>query len=199
MELRGISALTRRVAVGSAHGRFQPLHNGHMEYLLAAKSRCEFLWVGVTQYIASALHSSAADPHRAEPMNNPLTYFERAQLISRALTEARVSPSEFGIIPFPIEEPDLLEEFLPRSVPVFTTIYDRWNRHKLALLQALGYNVHVLWERDDSQKTYRGTVIRELIATGTDSTWQSQVPPATVELVDELQLRQRLRRLRSQG
>ncbi len=37
-------------AEGCVHGRFQPFHNGHLEYVLAAQSRCAFLWVGITKY-----------------------------------------------------------------------------------------------------------------------------------------------------
>ncbi|MEE3919398.1 hypothetical protein V2I01_16940 [Micromonospora sp. BRA006-A] len=34
---------------GFAHGRFQVLHMEHLEYLLAAAERCDFLHVGITQ------------------------------------------------------------------------------------------------------------------------------------------------------
>ncbi len=33
---------------GMIHGRFQPFHNGHLEYLLAALERCETLIIGIT-------------------------------------------------------------------------------------------------------------------------------------------------------
>ena len=34
--------------VGVIHGRFQGLHLAHMEYLLAGKSRCRFMYIGIT-------------------------------------------------------------------------------------------------------------------------------------------------------
>ena len=35
---------------GSVHGRFQPPHNGHLEYILAAKVQVKFLWIGIARY-----------------------------------------------------------------------------------------------------------------------------------------------------
>jgi len=35
---------------GSIHGRFQPFHNEHLDYVLRALDRCDFLWIGITQY-----------------------------------------------------------------------------------------------------------------------------------------------------
>jgi len=37
-----------RVALGMIHGRFQPFHTGHLEYLVAAAGRCRRLAVGIT-------------------------------------------------------------------------------------------------------------------------------------------------------
>ena len=38
------------VALGMIHGRFQPFHNGHLEYMVAAAARCTRLAVGITRY-----------------------------------------------------------------------------------------------------------------------------------------------------
>ena len=42
---------------GVIHGRFQGLHNGHMEYLLTAKKRCDFLVIGITNFLGNAVDS----------------------------------------------------------------------------------------------------------------------------------------------
>ena len=34
--------------IGVIHGRFQMLHHGHMEYLLAGKKRCQRLIIGIS-------------------------------------------------------------------------------------------------------------------------------------------------------
>ena len=33
---------------GMIHGRFQPFHNGHLEYMRGAAERSDELWVGIT-------------------------------------------------------------------------------------------------------------------------------------------------------
>ena len=121
--------------VGSVHGRFQPFHNGHLEYLAAARAHCSFLWVGITQINIRALAASPVDPHREKPVNNPLTYFERAKLITAVLVDEGWPLSSFAIVPFPIEDPVNLATFLDLSVPIFTTVYDDWNREKVRLLK----------------------------------------------------------------
>jgi nicotinamide mononucleotide adenylyltransferase len=184
---------SEKVAVGSAHGRFQPLHLGHLEYLVAAKQRCEFMWVGITQYLAPALQATTPeDLHRALPQNNPLTFFERADILRVALSEAGVPGGEYAVTPFPIEEPSLLPNFLDLGVHIFTTVYDDWNRHKIDVLRGRGYQVSILWERDVKQ--YAGVEVRRSILEG-DGRWREMVSPATAAKLDDLGIDERLRNL----
>lgn len=181
--------------VGSVHGRFQPLHNGHLEYLLAAFEDATFVYIGLTQpdirHLQETLHAS----HRSLKYSNPLTYFERLCLISETLKDAGVDSSRYSVVPFPIEEPDKISDYLPNSVPCYTTIYDDWNRQKIRLLESKGYTVKVLWERQD--KEIQGSRIRDSIRTGSNS-WEEQVPKATIEVVEKLELRERLVRLHAE-
>lgn len=180
-----------RYEIASAHGRFQPLHNGHMEYLLAAKEACQFLCVGITQYVRSHLIDvKGAGEHRASIAANPLTYYERQAIIIDALTEAGLGREDFTVIPFPIEQPEVLAEFLPPDVPVLTTICEPWNRVKVRRLQQAGYNVDILWERES--KKVSGQRVRELIA-NRDPEYLSLVPTATAKMVESLRLWNRIR------
>src|SRR5437867_9533803 len=113
---------------GSAHGRFQPLHNDHLEYLRSAADKCEFLWIGITMPDITPLHLKPLGRHRERADANPLTYFERISIISAALVDAGISRSSFGFVPFPIETPLSLTNYLPIEIPCFTTICDQWNR-----------------------------------------------------------------------
>jgi cytidyltransferase-like protein len=63
-----------RFPQASAHGRFQPFHNGHLEYILAAKERCDFLWIGITKF--EIFTTTPLGRQRERPENNSLTYFE---------------------------------------------------------------------------------------------------------------------------
>src|SRR5260370_2605555 len=108
-----------RLPVGCVHGRFQPFHNDHLEYVLAAKDRCEFLWIGITKYDVTPAELSPLARHRERPENNPLTYFERINVIADALLESHVERRTFGFVPFPIETPQRLPAFMPISIPCF--------------------------------------------------------------------------------
>ena len=52
-------------AVGVIHGRFQMLHYGHMEYLLAGKERCERLIIGISNPDVTLVKFNDANPHRS--------------------------------------------------------------------------------------------------------------------------------------
>jgi cytidyltransferase-like protein len=181
---------------GSVNGRFQPPHNGHLEYILAAKSQCRFLWVGITRYDIRDRIPSPVDPHREYQISNPLTYFERVQIITDMLLEANVPRGEFACTPFPIDDPGILPDFMSTSIPCFTTIFDRWNREKVARLENLGYKVIVLYER--AEKALEGTAIRNLMLSGSLE-WEKMVPPATVRAVHHLNLLARLAQIKYQA
>jgi cytidyltransferase-like protein len=178
--------------IASVHGRFQPLHLGHMEYIMAAFAKANFLFVGLTQPDIRDLKETPEASHRAFAYSNPLTYFERRELIVDALSDAGKPRTTFEIIPFPIETPARLPDFLPVTVPCLTTVYDDWNREKVRRLVATGYKVDVLWDREE--KAIQGSVVRDLIRAGR-SEWLTMVPAATVRAVDRFRLRRRLENL----
>jgi nicotinamide mononucleotide adenylyltransferase len=176
----------------SVHGRFQPFHNEHLEYVVQAKRRCAFLWIGITRYDITLIDVNPLGRDREKPTNNPLTYFERISIIRQALVDAAVEAGTFGFVPFPIETPKRLPVFLPTHIPCFTTICEPWNEEKIAVLKQLGYEVIVLWNRP--QKRVSGGVIRrDLIAGG--SSWKSMVPAATATAIETLAIADRLRAL----
>lgn len=176
------------------HGRFQPLHNGHLEYILAALERCDYLFVGITQYRHRELVRVDVEDatHRAEPRNNPLTYFERDQVLRTVLRANGVAAERFSVLPFPIEHPAELSGFLATEVPIFTTTYDKWNEEKIRTLEEVGYQVINLWSRDE--KAFVGRQIRSLMAAN-DPRWREQVPASAAALYDKFALPSRLRRL----
>jgi nicotinamide mononucleotide adenylyltransferase len=169
--------------LASVHGRFQPFHKGHLEYFLEAFDRYEFVLIGITQFVRRRLVGVAPESaaHRAFPASNPLTYFERTELIRAALEEAGVESFRYRVTPFPIEEPVELLEFIPLGVPALTTTYDAWNRTKIELLQAQGYEVVNLWTRE--VKEYSGQDLRSKLLAG-DEKWRQLVPDSVAVLLD---------------
>ena len=176
-------------SVGCVHGRFQPFHREHLDYVRRAKTQCDFLWIGLTQFDR---HRHKGASRRSQRSSNPLTYWERVKMIRRVLAEDGTPSSAFGFTPFPIDSPDDLPHFIGTEVVCYTTICEPWNREKIELLEDLGYSVSVVVER--SPKQVSGHEIREGIMNGTDA-WQQKLPEATVAFVKEISLRDRLLRL----
>jgi nicotinamide mononucleotide adenylyltransferase len=180
------------VTTGSVHGRFQPFHNDHLEYVLAALKLCEFLWIGITKYDITPTDSNPLGRPRERPESNPLTFFERVNVVSEALLDQGVERTRFGFVPFPIETPHRLPDFMPIEIPCYTTVCEDWNREKIEVLKGLGYDVRVLYEREF--KAVSGGKIRADIVAGRED-WKKLVPSATVRAVEKLGLRKRLIRL----
>jgi len=163
-----------------------------MEYFVKAFNVADHLFIGLTQPNIRDLLPTPSASHRSERYANPLTYFERQSLIAAALLDGGYSRDRFDIIPFPIETPHLLPDFLPTSIVCLTTVYDEWNRDKVRRLQGVGYEVVVLWERD--VKTYQGSVVRDAIRMA-DPLLAAMVPAATERAVESLGLQDRLANL----
>lgn len=176
------------VKLGFIHGRFQLFHNDHLNYALLAKEQCEKLIVGITSPENAALIREEVDPHRSEAASNPFTYFERYEMIKLALLEAGVKREDFEIVPYPIERPEILYNYVPLHATSFFTIYDKWGYEKLERLKSLGYGTVVLF--DDREKKMCSTEIREKIFTGTE--WKNMVPNAVYEYITKNDLTEKV-------
>lgn len=127
-----------RVRIGSVHGRFQPFHNGHLDYVLEAFEHAEFLWVGLTQVFqprSGVLHQAS----RELAASNPLTFRERSDLVEAALLASGIPKDRFQVTPFPIEMPERLHEFVPIGCMCFTTLVSDWNDEKVRRLTTTGF------------------------------------------------------------
>jgi nicotinamide mononucleotide adenylyltransferase len=177
--------------MGVIHGRFQVLHNDHMKYLLAGKSRCRHLVVGITNPDPTHTRHDAANPERSDPEGNPLTYFERYTMLRTALRGAGLAHEEFSIVPLPINFPELYRYYVPLDAVFLLTIYDSWGRRKLEMAKALGLETEVMWERPREQKGICGAEVRRLMALG--EPWEHLVPPSTAILMKDWSVSVRIR------
>lgn len=162
-------------STASIHGRFQPFHNGHLQYFNWAKNKADKIYIGITQIHNQHSGEFPGADHRGTLENNPLSYFERSLLIEATLLKAGYDLKDFRIIPFPIEDPFRLTLFLPTEVTCFTTIHSDWNQHKIDLLEKAGYRVEVLSQDEDKILRKNGSQIRELIRRN-DKNWLNFVP-----------------------
>lgn len=169
------------IELGFIHGRFQMFHNDHLNYALLAKQQCEKLIVGITSPENTSLIREEVDPHRSEAAANPFTYYERYNMVKLALLEAGVKREDFEIVPYPIERPEILYNYVPLYATSFFTIYDQWGYEKLDRLKELGYGTVVLF--DNREKNMCSTEIRQKIVDGTN--WKDMVPNAVYKYIME--------------
>jgi len=116
--------LRRVIARGMIHGRFQPPHLGHLRYMELAAARCDELFVGITNPDRRAMRPEPDDPTRHLPESNPFTYTERMLMMGAAAREAGIE--RVRLIPFPITEPDLWDDYLPGDVVHFVRVLSPW-------------------------------------------------------------------------
>jgi cytidyltransferase-like protein len=176
-------------SVGVIHGRFQPLHLGHLEYLLAGKERCEVLVVGITNPDPWQTGFEPSDPSRSSAASNPFTFYERYLMVEGAMDEAGVARTEVRIVPFPHNHPERIGHYAPPDALYLLSIYDDWGETKLRRLSDLGLRTHVLWRRD--AKVTTGSEVRRRITE--DEPWSHLVPEATRRVIVELGLDRRIR------
>jgi nicotinamide mononucleotide adenylyltransferase len=190
--------VTQKSDRGFICGRFQVPHIEHIEYAKLAKERCDFLWIGIVQPNIRHLVKSASDApsaeHRSKALENPLTYFERQEILTAMCRGMGWRADEFACVPFPLDEAALLNDFIPAGTRCYTTICDAWNKDKQKILEAAGYPVEILLTRPQSR--IQGAAIRKLIASG-DPSWIALVPPETREYVERWNIAERLRHIAS--
>jgi len=179
--------------IGVIHGRFQILHNDHVKYLLAGKQLCKHLIVGITNPDPSLTKDSETNPHRSTSLANPLTYYERYVMIKEVLLEQGLIYSEFSIVPFPINIPELIKYYVPIDAVFFLTIYDDWGRQKKKFLESLGLKIHVLWEVSLENKGLSSSDIREAIIK--DKQWEQFVPTSVARMMNKWNIIKRLKEL----
>lgn len=170
--------------IGVIHGRFQPFHIGHLDYLMEAKSKCSFLYIGIANPDPSLTAYNDKGPHRALEKSNPFTYYERQLMIRELMRSLGISSNEYDFVPFPINRPELIQYYVPKDSAFFITIYDEWGKEKKRILEGLGLNVVVLEEGGTNLKKATGTEIRKLIAEG--KSWREFIPLSVYECIKKI-------------
>lgn len=180
-------------ATGVIHGRFQVLHNDHLKYILAGKALCRHLVVGITNPEPLLVREEKADPHRSDPLANPLTYYERYCLVKAVLSARGLPPEDYSIVPLPINLPERYRYYVPMDAVFFVTIYDAWGERKLHYFQSLGLRAHILRKVAPEEKGLSASDIRQLMVQG--QPWAHLVPDPAARLLKAWGIPQRLRDL----
>jgi nicotinamide-nucleotide adenylyltransferase len=161
------------------HGRFQPFHNGHLQYLLGAYGRSEEVFVGITNPDPTRIQPEASDPLRHLPESNPWSYAERLIMVKAAARDAGLDLARVHVIPFPVNEPELWAAYVPDGVTQYIRLFSEWGGTKLDRLRDAGYDVVVLDE--GTEKEISGADVREAIREGGD--WEALVPAGVARVI----------------
>lgn len=158
-------------------GRFQPLHNGHMEVIKKVAGESDMVTIGI---------GSAQYSHTEQ---NPFTAGERYRMIAEALKEAGLK--DFYVVP--VEDLNRYSLWVSQVVsicPAFSRVYSN-NPYTRRLFLEAGYEVRdsPLYNRD----IYSGTEVRRRILEGED--WESLVPPAVSRIIHDIDGVGRIRQL----
>lgn len=162
------------------HGRFQPFHNGHLEYLRGAAAQSDEVFVGITNPDPQRIKEEPSDPLRHLPESNPFSYVERLLMISAVAEEEGIHAH---VIPFPVNEPELWPAYVPAGVTQYLRLFSEWGGTKLERMRAAGYEVVVLDE--GAEKEISGIQVREALRSGGE--WESLVPPAVARVLRSLE------------
>jgi nicotinamide-nucleotide adenylyltransferase len=165
------------------HGRFQPFHNGHLEYLRGAAERSDELFVGITNPDPARIKPEASDPLRHLPESNPYSYAERLLMVKAAAVGAAIDLRRLHVIPFPVNEPELWPAYVPDDVVQFIRLFSDWGGTKIDRLREAGFEVVVLDE--GAEKQVSGAEVRAAIRDGGD--WESLVPPRVADVLRSLE------------
>jgi nicotinamide-nucleotide adenylyltransferase len=171
--------VTRR---GMIHGRFQPFHNGHLEYLRGAADRSDEIWIGITNPDPARIKPEASDPIRHLPESNPFSYAERLLMVKAAAADLGLEPASVHVVPFPVNEPELWPAYVPAGVTQYLRLFSAWGGTKLERLREAGYEVVILDE--GAEKQLSGIEVREALREGGD--WEALVPAGVAGVLREL-------------
>ena len=162
------------------HGRFQPFHNGHLEYLRGAAARSDEVFVGITNPDPARIKEEPSDPLRHLPESNPFSYVERLLMVTAVAADEGIRAH---VIPFPVNEPELWSAYVPDGVTQYLRLFSEWGGTKLERMKQAGYEVVILDE--GSEKEVSGAEVRAAIREG--RRWHELVPPAVARVIGSLE------------
>ena len=184
-----------KVSLGMVHGRFQPFHHEHLEYVLHGIERSKKCIIAVTQPNIKQISECDLLPHRGTPEGNPYSFGERKDMITLSLDNLGVNPISYEVVPFDVDhsEKSISELVASHGKPVqFIKVFSEWELHKKRIFEAAGLEVKVVrgTESEVTRKNVTGTLVRELVHS--DRNWKDFVPAGTHAVVSRI-LQQHLR------
>ncbi len=171
----------RNESLACVTGRFQPVHADHLRLFRLALDACGRLVVAVTNPDPGTRRPEPTSAHRHRDEANPLTYFERVELLTAALGSAEGIGQEMcarvRIVPFDLGRPAHWPHYVPLRAVQYVGVYGPWEREKSRRLADGGYRVVEVSGNEHTRRS--STAIRQAMRAG--DAWEPLVPAATVE------------------
>ena len=82
------------------------------------------LYIGITNPDGAHTRDTVHDENRGTKAGNPLTYFERCEMIRGAMEEFNVPAKEYDFIPFPISMPEYIAQYTPKEAVYYVGMSD---------------------------------------------------------------------------
>lgn len=186
--LKNFNLRHKSVENGLVFGRFQLLHKGHEKMILQASKYAKHLIVGITNsnpYLK--LEEDSYD--RLQKKDNPFNYYERVEMVKKVLHRHKIT--NYTIVPFPIENLEKADYYLPKDVEIFINVYDEWGKEKVRRLEEKGYKVKVMDSGDNSKKYQSAKVLREMVREQ-DNSWKEFVSEEIIQLLEEENYKERI-------
>ncbi|OVE84567.1 nicotinamide-nucleotide adenylyltransferase [Natronolimnobius baerhuensis] len=148
-------------------GRFQPFHNGHRSMVEQIADEVDELILGI---------GSADDSHT---VRNPFTAGERIMMITKALVE-------YDLVTYavPIEDLERNSVWVSHVQSMSPDFDVAYSNNPLVIQLFREADIEIRQSPMFNREVLEGSEVRERMITGGD--WQSLVPDAVVEVVDEI-------------
>ncbi|MEI6316173.1 MAG: adenylyltransferase/cytidyltransferase family protein [bacterium] len=173
--------MQEKVKLGLIHGRFQPLHNGHMKYLLAGFEHAEHIVIGICTPEICTNEFAEQTGYPCTLRQNPYSYDERVAMIAASLCDAAIPSERFSFIPFPSDYKNI-SSLVSNDTVFFIGHTGALDSKKKEFLENLGYSTRIILLSDDTREE-SGAKIRESIA-NRDNIWKSMVPHAVKKFLE---------------
>jgi hypothetical protein len=103
--------------------------------------------------------------------------------VKAAGADVGIASERLHVIPFPVNEPELWDAYVPADVTQYIRLFSDWGGTKLDRLRSAGYQVVVLDE--GAEKHLSGADVRAALREGGD--WERLVPPGVAAVLKRLE------------
>ena len=158
-------------------GRFQPFHLGHLEAVNFALNKVENLWIGI------------GSSNKYNEKKNPFSADERRKMITLSIDDSIITRIKIFDIP-DVGDHEKWTYSIDKIVPEYNQVFSN-DEFTKTLFEKREMNVVPVVLKDRGK--FSGTNIRELIAD--DKNWQDLVPQGTRKVLDNLNVKERLKNL----